>query len=166
MSIAKARKRSADEGTVAAHTHSDRCAAHGCPMRGTIGTGGSSYVCRYHYPAQPEDWPRVTDELVRNERLLLAVNEVLRIGDIEWALGKWEMLERFFRDEPQLQPTDAERQRRAWYLNRLDGWLRYLTGTVPRAPQPRQEITAPKPTRANVFSTLVVRAQQPERMAA
>ena len=36
------------------------CAAFGCPERGTISANGGDWVCRYHFGANPGDWPEVT----------------------------------------------------------------------------------------------------------
>lgn len=139
MSLLKARQRST-EAAAPTHEHSNRCAANGCPLRGTIAPSGGRFVCSYHYAAQPEDWPRVTEGLHQHEKLRMAIDEVIGMGDMDWVMGKWEMMARFFDDEPGFQPTVAERQHRRWYEARLHGWLMHLVGVTKRQPVPREPL--------------------------
>lgn len=138
MSLMTARKRSNEVAVV--EQHSDRCAANGCMLRGTIAPSNGRYVCSYHYAAESSDWPRVTEALHENEKLLLAIDEVLRMGDMDWVLGKWEMMDRYFADQPELQPTEAERQHRRWYEYRLNAWVMYLAKITKRKPEPREAL--------------------------
>jgi hypothetical protein len=152
MSYARARQRST-EAAEQPHEHSNRCAANGCPLRGTIAPSGGRFICSFHYAAQPEDWSRVTEGLHVNEKLRLAIDEVLRIGDMEWCMGKWQMMERFFDGEPELQPTVAEHEHRRWYEYRLHNWLMHLSGVTKRKPVPREPLQ-PNKRRGNIGSLL------------
>ena len=40
------------------------CAAHRCPMAGTISGEGGSGICAYHYNTHSGDWPRITQVLL------------------------------------------------------------------------------------------------------
>lgn len=147
MSLVAAKKRSTEIATV--DTRSDRCAADRCPCRGTISGGGGGWLCAYHYSAQRDIWPRVTEALFEHEDIRLAIDEVLKFGDTEWILGKWEMMEKFFSDQPALQPSPSERNHRRWYEYRLRDWLMYLSGIASKRPVPRNALE-PRKQRGNV----------------
>ena len=152
MSFVKARQRTTEAAEIP-HEHNNRCAANGCPLRGTIAPSGGRFVCSYHYAAQPEDWPRVTEGLRENEKIRMAIDEVIGLGDIDWILGKWEMMHRFFDGEPELQPTVAEREHRRWYEYRLHCWLIHLAGITKRKPVPREPLQ-PIQRRGNLSALL------------
>lgn len=40
------------------------CAAHGCPMTGSMSGEGGSGVCAYHWNTNPYDWSRITQTLL------------------------------------------------------------------------------------------------------
>lgn len=40
------------------------CAAHQCPMAGTISGEGGKGICAYHYNTHGTDWPRITQTLL------------------------------------------------------------------------------------------------------
>lgn len=124
--------------------HSNKCQANGCPLRGTMAPSDGRFVCTCHYNAEPEQWPRITEALRENERITLALNEVLRTGDIDWSMGKWQMMARFFDGEPELQPSVAERDHRRWYEYRLRGWMTYLTGVSGKRPVQREPLQPSK----------------------
>ncbi|HXD04436.1 MAG TPA: hypothetical protein VN680_00175 [Burkholderiaceae bacterium] len=44
----------------------NRCPAHGCPMQWSV-SGERGRACSAHYFAEREDWPRVTEQLLRDE---------------------------------------------------------------------------------------------------
>lgn len=147
MSFTKARQTT--EQPHQAEQHSDKCAANGCPLRGSISPNGSAYVCSYHYSAESKDWPRVTETLRQNEKILLAISDVVQTGDIEWIMGKWEMMDRYFEDQPELQPTVAERKHRRWYEYRLNGWMMHLAGLQKDKPIPRDPLP-PRKSKGNI----------------
>jgi hypothetical protein len=41
-----------------------QCAAHQCPMPGSVSGEGWSGVCAYHYGTHGTDWPRITQALL------------------------------------------------------------------------------------------------------
>lgn len=41
-----------------------QCAAHQCPMPGTISGEGGSGICVYHYNTHGTDWPRISQTLL------------------------------------------------------------------------------------------------------
>lgn len=43
------------------------CSAYGCPMAASICSGGSAWLCMYHYGAPATAWPRITERLRRPE---------------------------------------------------------------------------------------------------
>lgn len=137
MSFVKARQRSSEEMPI---SYSDRCAANGCQLRGTMSASDGKYLCSYHFSSISEKWPLVTESIRQNERITLAMDEVNRIGDIDWCQGKWEMLADFFNDEPEMQPSESEQGHRRWYLYRLHAWMLYMTGVTSRRPIPREPL--------------------------
>ncbi len=154
MSFVKARMRSAEAPAIETSS-SNKCAANGCPLRGTITPSGGRYVCAYHHSAQPEQWPRVTEAMREHKNIIMGLDEVIGMGDIDWAMGKWEMLSRFFSNDPELQPTTAERNHRRWYEYRLHNWLMYLAGVTSKRPVPREAL-GPSTRRGNIGQFLSV----------
>lgn len=152
MSFVKARQRSTEVAAATEH-HGNKCAANGCPLRGTIEPNGGRYVCVYHYTAQPDQWPRATEALHQHRNIIMGIDEVINTSDIDWSMGKWQMMERFFDGEPDLQPTEAERKHRRWYEYRLHTWLLYLTGGVTKRPEPRKALE-PVKRRGNLGALL------------
>jgi hypothetical protein len=151
MSFVKARQRT----EVAAPTseHSNKCAANGCPLNGSISANGNRYVCCFHHTAEGHQWPGVTEAMLQNEKILMALSEVVRMGDMDWVLGKWELMQRYFEGESELQPTVAERNHRRWYEYRLNGWMMYLAGISKKKPVPREPLVYKK-TKGNLGNLL------------
>ena len=151
MSFVKARQRT--EVSAPAQEHSNKCAANGCPLVGSISSNGGRYVCSFHHAAEGEKWPRVTESMLQNEKILMAISEVIRMGDMDWVKGKWELMHRYFDGEPHLQPTIAEREHRRWYEYRLNGWVMYLTGLAKNKPVAREPLVYKK-TKSNLSALL------------
>lgn len=55
------------------------CAAHQCPMPGTLFPGGGKGVCAWHYGANSSDWPRITGKLLEWACVTYEVNEARRV---------------------------------------------------------------------------------------
>jgi hypothetical protein len=99
---------------------------------------GHRWVCALHWTALSEQWPRVTEVLLspEAERVRAALAELRRVSVADWCKGQWQPFAALFADWPDLQPTEHERQRPAWWKYRLRGWLEHWAlGTKP--PQPR-----------------------------
>jgi hypothetical protein len=151
MSFVKARKRT--EVQAPDNDHSNKCAANGCPLKGSISANGNRYVCCFHHSADGSLWPQVTEHLIQNENILLAISEVLRIGDIDWNMGKWQIMDRYFENDKELQPAISERNHKRWYEYRLNEWMMYLSGLTSKKPEPREPLTKQE-RRGNIRSLL------------
>ena len=117
--------------------HSTNCHAKGCPMAGSISTGGR-WVCAYHHQALPTDWPRVTEALRDSEDIRVAINEVMKIDMISWGASvngyppKWQEFAALFDHKPHLQPNDHEKIRKTKYEYRLRDELAINAGLAKR----------------------------------
>lgn len=140
MSYIKAKKQHEDQPE---EKNSTKCAAHGCPCRGTISTGGA-FFCVYHHSAEPEKWPMVTEALRENEKLLMACNEVLKMSEFDWKARGFAMMQCFFDGEDHLQPQHTEKAHKRWYEARLRGWIGYLCGLTKKTPVARSDLPAVK----------------------
>ena len=113
------------------------CFANGCPMAGGISTGGR-WVCAYHNQAEPELWPRVTESLLDNEMIRVAIGEVMKIDMISWGAKvngyppKWQEFAALFDNYPELQPTEHEQTRKTKYEYRLRNELAIRAGLAKR----------------------------------
>jgi hypothetical protein len=56
-----------------------QCAAHQCPMPGTMSGEGGSGICAYHYGTHGTDWPRITHVLLDWAILSDEVNHCRRL---------------------------------------------------------------------------------------
>mgnify|MGYP000160774446 CR=1 FL=1 len=124
------------------------CVANGCPLPGAISNDGSRFYCACHHAAKPNTWPLVTERLRENEQIRLAIIEVCGISDADWWKGEWELMHRYFDDEPRLQPSLAERERKAWYDYRLRDTLMFRCGVISREPKPREVVNQRKQRQA------------------
>ena len=67
--------------------HSGKCHAHGCPLPGSVSTGGP-FFCSYHSKALPEQWGFITEIIKESKDILLALDEVQKIDVISWEIGR------------------------------------------------------------------------------
>jgi len=130
--FSKFNKTEADEGP-----NNHNCFANGCPMAGSISTGGH-WVCAYHHQSLPTEWPRVTESLRDCEKIRLAINEVMVIDMISWGAKvngyppKWQEFAALFDNEPELQPKEHEIIRKTKYEYRLRNELAIRAGLAKR----------------------------------
>lgn len=109
------------------------CAAHGCPLRGTIDLGGSGrYLCHGHAHAGLERWPAITQAIRQHEWMLRIVRDVKAAGsrDTQWrkaAMLAWAV-------EPDMAPHAQETQ--ALYVARLLQDFEHRVGARATKPQP------------------------------
>lgn len=73
-----------DSDSIAEHlpqasTRQYPCISHGCPMAGTIFTAGGTGSCAYHYAANSQDWPRITQKLTDWQCVISEINECRRV---------------------------------------------------------------------------------------
>ncbi len=62
-----------------------RCAAYGCPMPGSLGSGGE-WVCFCHHAANSADWQHVTKMLRTNRAIVRSVCDARRfLGTSQWS---------------------------------------------------------------------------------
>lgn len=141
MSFIKARKRIEEAPQT---EHSSKCVANGCPCRATVSSSGP-FSCIFHHVAVADNWPMVTEALIKHRQLRIAIDEVLSISDSDWNRGKWEMMDMYFDGNDYLRPSIEERQHKVWYYYRLMDWLMYLTGNKDKQPVPRKELPKAKP---------------------
>jgi hypothetical protein len=67
-----------------AQSHGTNCAAHGCPLPGSVSDntrGEGPWTCSPHRRADSKDWPAVTERLTANRWLVKAMT-VLRTEDV------------------------------------------------------------------------------------
>ena len=100
--------------------HSGKCHAHGCPLPGSVSTGGP-FFCSYHSKALPEQWGFITEIIKESKDILLALDEVQKIDVISWASSiagyppKWQEFHHLFDHKPDLQPTEEEQKNKGKY---------------------------------------------------
>lgn len=116
---------------------SQSCKANYCPWPGSISNDGSRFFCACHHMSQPEKWSFVTEKLRDNEHIRLALIDILKMDDATWIRNGWQMMERFFDDDKELQPSVAERERKGWFEYRIRDMLAYRCGVIARPPKPR-----------------------------
>lgn len=118
------------------------CFAGGCPMPGTIFTGGtgSPGVCAWHYGVKPHDIPRVTEALRDWECVAYEVREARRVLTGELAVDPkavqaafeqaWERLEPLSGDyRDQLKPGSIRQRdgRELPFRETYADWAKRLT---------------------------------------
>lgn len=109
------------------------CAAHGCPLRGTIDLGGSGrYLCHGHAMVTMDRWPAVTDGIRQHDWMLRIIRDIRDAGsrDIQWrrvAMLAWAV-------EPEMVPHQDETQ--ALYVARLLQDFEYRVGARTTKPAP------------------------------
>ena len=148
MSYAKSKAKYAQEkSTDHDEKHSRFCHANGCPMPGSVSTGGY-FFCSYHSKADSSQWGFVTESLKEAKDIIFVLDELLKIDVISWASQingyppKWMEFDQLFSDRPDLKPQSEEQQKKSKYEYRLRNYLGELTGTygkartlqVPKAP--------------------------------
>ncbi len=127
--------------------HTIRCYASGCTLRGSLSTEGGDegrYFCRFHFGAEPDRWLVISERLREYEHIVLGAEEAHKITDVDWWRGRHEMMTQFFDQDPGLQPTEPEKNRRPWYIKRLNDWMNYLAGNGGKRPVPRPEPAVPE----------------------
>lgn len=104
-----------------------RCAAHGCPMPGSVTSstsGTQQWFCHFHYNRDAIAWQKVTAELNRMAWLVAACNAIRA----KQCSDDWPATYRTIQNEMRqhqrsdLLYGDADKGIRAW-LHRLDGEL-------------------------------------------
>lgn len=108
------------------------CAAHGCPLRGTIDLGGSGrYLCHGHAMVTMDRWPAVTDGIRQHDWMLRIIRDIRAAGsrDTQWrkaAMLAWT--------EADMAPHADETQ--ALYVARLLQDFEYRIGARANKPAP------------------------------
>lgn len=110
------------------------CAAHGCPLRGTIDLGGSGrYLCHGHAMVTMDRWPAVTDGIRQHDWMLRIIRDIRAAGSQHTQWRKVAMLA--WAVEPEMVPDAQETQ--ALYVARLVLDLEYRVGAREHKPAPQ-----------------------------
>ena len=62
------------------------CMATGCPLAGTLSrstTGGDDYMCRFHYRGDPNDWPKITERLSHESKLINRIHKLIKTPTVQ-----------------------------------------------------------------------------------
>jgi len=116
--------------------HKSTCAAHGCPLPGSINLG-SAWLCAAHQWAEAAQWPKITESIINDEDIRAAIETLATLSEFEWSYGKWELMDKFFEHKPELRPSEPERVRKVWYDYRMRAMLEFNAGARKKYPQPR-----------------------------
>lgn len=136
MSIGKRRADVAQQPTF----DPTRCAAHGCPFRGSIDRESSGrFLCLCHDAQPPHDWPRITEQCREHSWLgdFIADLQHLSRRDsktfAEFATRFWEQ------SDASCVPTRWECGLPAAYILRMLAELRWRCGVSKTRPSPQHE---------------------------
>ena len=97
-------------------TISYRCMANGCPLNGSISTNGAQWMCSFHFRAESNSWPMMTETIRDNEALFGLLADLSKISEIEWSASlkgkpaQREMYFGLFDDQPELKPGPTEKK--------------------------------------------------------
>lgn len=119
-----------------------RCAASGCPLRGTSDRGGSGrFLCVCHDGTETHLWPRITAQVRETKWLADFIADILQMAarttkpDMAWQ----DFADAFWREsDPACMPSDAERFNPSRYAYRMLGELRWRVGVCKARPEPSQ----------------------------
>ena len=93
-----------------------RCVANGCPLNGSISTNGAQWMCSFHFRAESNSWPMMTETIRDNEALFGLLADLSKISEIEWSASlkgkpaQREMYFGLFDDQPELKPGATEKK--------------------------------------------------------
>lgn len=97
-------------------TISYRCMANGCPLSGSISTNGAQWMCSFHFRAESNKWPQMTETIRDNKAIFGLLADLNKISEIEWsasikgAPAQREMYLGLFDDQPELKPGQTEKK--------------------------------------------------------
>jgi hypothetical protein len=116
-----------------------RCAANGCPCRGSVSFDGGRWACTAHAFSFPDHWPRITEKLREHDWLVAFMDDV---AGMDRAGGDWRAFAaQFWANQDQhCMPDKVESA--ATYGYRMRGELLYRCGLGKRPP-----VKHPKPVK-------------------
>lgn len=117
-----------------------KCAATGCPFRGTAEWGGSRYMCLCHQGKEPDTWPAITEKCHEFSWLGDFIADVMKQSGT-WTRGRhWsEFAVEFWSGiDDHCIPNDWERLRAPDYVIRMMDELRWRCGLTKLRPKPRE----------------------------
>lgn len=108
-----------------------RCAASGCPCRGTVSPNNAQWLCSAHAMAQPHHWPGITEGLREHDWLVSFVGDVMRM---QRECGPWAEYARKFWEqaEPAMCPSADEIGHGSAYALRMHQELMVRCGASAR----------------------------------
>lgn len=115
------------------------CAGDFCPCRGTIILEGRAW-CTWHARSKGPEFPEISGRLAHHRDWLDLMGELMRIrnGGGKTARVAWvHAAVRFFAAEPDMHPTEHEREHLVAYLWRLQEELAYRVGVQAERPTPQ-----------------------------
>lgn len=128
-----------------------RCPANGCPFRPVVDVGMTGKMrCTLHAYAEPEDWPRITEQAQRHEWLGQFIADVQKLAN---ALTKrdttWQQYAvEFWRGQDEhCAPSEAELRNVSAYLYRMFGELSWRCGVSKNRPAKWADPNKGKPSR-------------------
>lgn len=92
---------------------SSGCAAHGCPLHGSISSsvsGGSMFMCAMHFRAHASNWHEVTARIRRNMTLVNLIREI-RMTQNGRPFDYKTWMATLSHSAPQYIPNDDDRRR-------------------------------------------------------
>ena len=117
----------------------NRCAAHGCPMPGSLSTGGASRYCQWHFGAGVDSNDRITAWLRRNPLAVealyateaMSVQAMRNMGDKMAAAGLSPLVpqvrtlshEGYGRHGEGIAVVRDEAEFPKLYMQRIRGWV-------------------------------------------
>lgn len=135
-----------------------RCAAIGCPCRGSVSLEGGRFICTAHAALPSDRWPLITERLREHDWLIGFVDEMQKMdrnppkpgqpGWREFATQFWQETDDFCVPRPREQALP--------YQNRMRLELLYRCGAMAKRPEPR--IPEPAKSRGNAGMLLGRRA--------
>ncbi len=122
------------------HVVSYKCCANNCPLNGTISTVQDKWVCSFHFRADSEKWPMVTQAIRDNADLFGMLDDLRKISEVEWSGSikgnppQREFYKQLFDDRPNLKPMDNENKSK--YEYRLMDHISVMSGVLAKKQQP------------------------------
>ena len=110
------------------------CAAHGCPLRGSVDVGNTGrFQCHCHAHATIDRWPAITQAIRQHEWMLRIIRDVKAAGSQHTQWRKVAMLA--WAVEPEMAPDANETQ--ALYVARLLQDFEFRVGAREHKPGPQ-----------------------------
>lgn len=111
-----------------------RCAANGCPCRGTVSLEGGRFVCTAHSAVPSDRWPLVTERQTEFRWLVEFIDEMQKM---DRQRQDWRGFAKQFWEESEPACMPHERENAAPYQLRMRAELLFRCGVLTKRPEPR-----------------------------